>query len=1177
MHLYWAITAVHLAGIVEKILQEQIVKESLPSEYVPYLIPKIVTPLFERQQELKLLKKKIGDRSLIEIRKNKKLLNEFEKHRQKYAWIEIFSWIGDELSQERLFYQIKDFKSLEEKTPNIKVSTNLKYLVECMKKVGYVKQAGAEYTSIYEYMMRPYLYRLAGFLGISYREMVRASHEEIAKAIRNPDERKKLKKIVKSKNQRKWALFGSTDCKESVLFDESDVSALEKQMIPRYDKNVKEIKGEVGNKGFAKGPVRIVMNVDDFHKMKSGEVLVTTMTTPDFAILMQKSSAIVTDIGGMLCHAAIFSREMKKPCVIGTKIATRLLKDGDYVEVDAGKGIVKILKQAEHEPKRLEPKEYEYLWSNYDINFITTSCRFFSKHFKETDIVLVYDWKQRELKFFLSKKDSERIAKECVTFYQNDFNSWKKSILADMRKTEQLVNETKKYCTQMSKMPFEDIRLHFLERVRLFQSFWNSYFYYTNFFSVAKAEKLILKEPQKYKLLKKNLEEMSRIKFNARGVLNKFLMYNETFRPYVEEIGKRLRRDDIAWLSAEEICDLMSGKDVPYSDRNKAYWVLARRFEWKLISGEEAKKISDDFDSFHFRPPTGVIKGVTANPGIYKGTVKILEIIFSDNITEAIHKVRKGDVLVGSTTGPEVMAACQRAGAIVTNEGGLTSHAAIVSRELGIPCIVGTKIGSKVLKDGDYVEVDANKGVVKILRKAGEAKAEAGHKPNFQKLLSRKHATLTDDILIHAWNDEKRFSSLTGIQEYVKNLEIIDGDFYFDLNWMEEITRKYSDKDLKIFRTFIKEGYSHGERLKSFVRGLNNRINIQDAFWESVELLKNLLVFLPETHPLAKAIEMHVADILKTKGVGEGKLMKTLLEVSAPEKLNGSSLEIKELKEIQEKASKDKKFNLDKALKEHTDKYAYLGYREPFSQGYNKEFFRKRLEKLKSEESVPKKHKLSFNKSEREYIDLLREFVYFRNYRTEKLYEALYYLEQVWRKLSVKYGLGEKDIGYYLLEEIGKLLNESKKVKDSKISERILGYAMLLHNDQIELITGEALRDKKDSLNKVDSTIKEIKGSAAYRGKASGNVRIVLKASEQNKVSEGDILVTTMTTPDFLPAMQKAIAFVTDEGGVTCHAAIIAREMKKPCIIGTKIATQVLKDGDLVEVDTNKGIVRKIK
>ena len=80
-----------------------------------------------------------------------------------------------------------------------------------------------------------------------------------------------------------------------------------------------------------------------------------------------------------------------------------------------------------------------------------------------------------------------------------------------------------------------------------------------------------------------------------------------------------------------------------------------------------------------------------------------------------------------------------------------------------------------------------------------------------------------------------------------------------------------------------------------------------------------------------------------------------------------------------------------------------------------------------------------------------------------------------------------------------------------------------------------------------------------------------------HKISVGDILVSPMTRPDFVPAMKKAVAFITDEGGITCHAAIVAREMKKPCIIGTKIATQLLKDGMEVEVDANKGIVKIIK
>lgn len=101
-----------------------------------------------------------------------------------------------------------------------------------------------------------------------------------------------------------------------------------------------------------------------------------------------------------------------------------------------------------------------------------------------------------------------------------------------------------------------------------------------------------------------------------------------------------------------------------------------------------------------------------------------------------------------------------------------------------------------------------------------------------------------------------------------------------------------------------------------------------------------------------------------------------------------------------------------------------------------------------------------------------------------------------------------------------------------------------------------------------------INGFTAYAGKVSGKVKVVSYKNQLGDVENGDILVTEMTSPDFLFALNKCSAFVTDEGGITCHAAIVARELKKPCIIGTRIATKVLKDGDLVEVDANNGIIR---
>ncbi|MEI8343469.1 MAG: PEP-utilizing enzyme [Candidatus Moraniibacteriota bacterium] len=105
----------------------------------------------------------------------------------------------------------------------------------------------------------------------------------------------------------------------------------------------------------------------------------------------------------------------------------------------------------------------------------------------------------------------------------------------------------------------------------------------------------------------------------------------------------------------------------------------------------------------------------------------------------------------------------------------------------------------------------------------------------------------------------------------------------------------------------------------------------------------------------------------------------------------------------------------------------------------------------------------------------------------------------------------------------------------------------------------------------------QIKGNVACKGLVRGSVKIILSENDFNKFTKGDVLVASMTRPEFLPLMKLAKAVVTDEGGITCHAAIISRELNIPCIIGTKMATRLFKDGDLVEVDANNGVVKILK
>lgn len=130
-------------------------------------------------------------------------------------------------------------------------------------------------------------------------------------------------------------------------------------------------------------------------------------------------------------------------------------------------------------------------------------------------------------------------------------------------------------------------------------------------------------------------------------------------------------------------------------------------------------------------------------------------------------------------------------------------------------------------------------------------------------------------------------------------------------------------------------------------------------------------------------------------------------------------------------------------------------------------------------------------------------------------------------------------------------------------------------NDQ-ELIS-KILELKKERLEKQYEQVNEIKGNVAYKGKVKGKVKVIFSPEEFNKFEKGDILVASGTTPDYMPVIKMAGAIVSDEGGYLCHASIVSRELKIPCIVGTQVGTKVLKDGMEIEVDADKGIVRILK
>ncbi|MEK7084471.1 MAG: PEP-utilizing enzyme, partial [Patescibacteria group bacterium] len=162
-----------------------------------------------------------------------------------------------------------------------------------------------------------------------------------------------------------------------------------------------------------------------------------------------------------------------------------------------------------------------------------------------------------------------------------------------------------------------------------------------------------------------------------------------------------------------------------------------------------------------------------------------------------------------------------------------------------------------------------------------------------------------------------------------------------------------------------------------------------------------------------------------------------------------------------------------------------------------------------------------------------------------------------------------------LIEELGSLVEEGDfNIKEIKKREK--GYAYLYGSIVPLPQLARELRKRKIKLEEARSVKKTITGRAAFPGTVQGIARIVMRRSQFSSFKKGEIVIAPMTTPAYLPVVRRASAIVTDEGGLTCHAAIIARELGVPCVIGTKIATRAFKDGDRVEVDAEKGVVRKI-
>lgn len=207
-------------------------------------------------------------------------------------------------------------------------------------------------------------------------------------------------------------------------------------------------------------------------------------------------------------------------------------------------------------------------------------------------------------------------------------------------------------------------------------------------------------------------------------------------------------------------------------------------------------------------------------------------------------------------------------------------------------------------------------------------------------------------------------------------------------------------------------------------------------------------------------------------------------------------------------------------------------------------------------------------------IRKLRSVSYYPNFMEKVVIPAA-------QRQLIKIGIKDKNaVKVITIKELlsKKKINIKKRLADLRVGKKFIYQSS---NGRENIKWAKNNESLVNQIEKINNESNSLRGSCAYKGLVRGVVKMILtnKVTRKDfkKFNKGDILVAIYTSPNLMPFIKKCSAIVTNEGGLTCHAAIISRELKIPCVIGTKVATKLLKDGDLVEVDANQGTVKILK
>jgi len=704
-----------------------------------------------------------------------------------------------------------------------------------------------------------------------------------------------------------------------------------------------------------------------------------------------------------------------------------------------------------------------------------------------------------------------------------------------------------------------------------------------------------------------NFQTFEELKLDGRKYLNQiFLIPDSFFSALLRSLSAQLDIpfEDLSCYSLAEIIGVLAGQTRALSAdeiarRKESFVIFAKKDGIRSLAAHEAVPIIREIQSPVLH--AAVLKGQIAHAGRVRAAAKVITINLAEyeKISHLIKEMEQGQILVAETTEPAIIAACEKASAIVTNQGGMMSHAAIVAREMDIPCIVGTSVATEVIQDGDIIEVDGDAGEVRIIsRYADTLNVIDGVRLNLviSRNMSFWHECLSTLGHYHNMKDFGidshfliPFITLNGTQTHV--FADMPSFRAYQSALFELLDSKERIAELKAKYALFAE-----EFLESLARC---KADLTPANWASFE--KQYMRYCAGLFPTA-ALGRRGGELLierlKEIGIPDTDISSTIATITYPTEhtpLFDSQMDLLAVA-VKVQEAKISKKEQEKELAVWLGKYGSIPVNfcdEPWTmEDAHAQLGNMLLKECKKEfKALEVSHNERVRRAQKrieEIADarisllahLMQEATLMNEFRKNVFCRVSLGYRSIFEQVAKKCGLSAWRDCFYLHPDEVRSVIAGKKLSFKNISkERELMGATMANGALVPLDTQTLtklekyvqLQLGKGKTSEVTGTTME--GSSANSGIVRGIAKIILHSQDFKKLLPGEILVTTMTSVDFVPVMERAAAFVTNEGGITSHASIVAREMNKPCVIGTKVATQMIKDGDMIEVDGDKGIV----